>query len=192
MWNRTLIFLIAWTVIYFKQKTQNEKQNPSAHIFFLFLVSLWMYTLDWEEVREISFPWPGINLQTSGCYELAWTLKPYYDHYELTRPLCHFLACKSGLIWINHRDINERKVSAKCPLLNASPIHGFSSKGNAIFPSKNPECIAAQFWIFCEMVHSWWSRDACNCVHLQSISTSFLNLPEILLPLRNPDILQIA
>lgn len=188
MWNRTLIFLIAWTGIYFKRKTRDKNQNPSAHMFFLFLVSLWMYTLDGEEVKETSFPWPVINLQTSGCYKLARTLKPYYDHYKLTGPLHHSLARKSGLIGINHRETNKRKGSAKRPLSNPSPINGFSSKGNETRPSGKPESIVAQCWIFCEMVRSWWS----HCVHLHSISTSFLNLPEILLPLRNPDILQIA
>lgn len=135
--------------------------------------------------KESVFPWPTIHLQTEGCY----TLCEYWNHTMImaNEQDCHFLMCKGDLILVNHSDINKRKGSVRCPLLNTSHINGFNFKGNEIFYSENPGCIVVQCWIVPEMVHSWWAGTPAN---LHSISTSFPNLLEILLPLRNPDILQ--
>lgn len=137
-------------------------------------------------------PWPIMNLLTRGCYKLIRTLKPYCDHYKLIGPLCHFQTYKSGLIWINHCDINKKKSSARCPLLSTSYIDGFNFQGNDIFYPKNPRAHC------CPGLDILWNgsqvdraRDASHHVHSDSNSIPSLNLLEILLPLGNPDILQI-
>lgn len=58
---------------------------------------------------------------------------------------------------------------------------------------RTPEYIAIQLWIFCETVHKLIEQ---GCWQLRSLKFQFHPFPEstgdFLLPLRNPDILQIV
>ena len=37
------------------KKKGKKKRKPISPCFFFFLVSLWIFALDWEKVKEISF-----------------------------------------------------------------------------------------------------------------------------------------
>lgn len=89
--------------------------------------------------------------------------------------------------------IKESFFFCKVPLLNTSYINGFRFKGNKTFYSKNLECIVVLFWIICETNGSQADRAGCLQPHSFAVQFNpFLNLLEILLPLRNPDIVQIV
>ena len=131
-------------------KKNLKKQNPSVHIFFSLNIFVCILHLTGRKWKKSVSPWPSINVLTWGCYKGIWTLKPFYDHYQLIGPLGLFPIFKNGSIWINHSDINKRKGSARCPLLNTSYIASF--KGDEIFYYENLECIVLPFWLFCEMI----------------------------------------
>lgn len=122
-------------------------------MFFL-LLGIFVDICTWlgESERNQFPPIYTISVLTWGSHKWVQTLKLFYVHYQLIGPLGHFLTCKSGSIWNNHSDINKRKGSARCPLLNTSYINGFSFKGNEIFYPENLERIGLPFGIFCEMV----------------------------------------
>lgn len=155
-----------------KKKTLKQKTKPiSPHFFLSWYLCVYLHLSGRKWKKSVS-PWPSINVLTWGCYKGIWTLKPFYDHYQLIGPLGLFPTFKNGSIWINHRDIDKRKGSARRPLLNTPCITSF--KGDEIFYYENLECIVLVFWLFCEMISLLIEQ---RCLQPRSLAFQFNPLP---------------
>ena len=83
-----------------KKKTLKQKTKPiSPHFFLSWYLCVYLHLTGRKWKKSVS-PWPSINVLTWGCYKGIWTLKPFYDHYQLIGPLGLFLPSgSSSWIW---------------------------------------------------------------------------------------------